>query len=289
MILTIGDLQLDEARKLVLLQGHQLSLSPTAFDVLACLMRQSPAVVSVDELLATVWQNKVVNRDTVKQQIKSLRDQLGTQAKLVESVRGYGYRINLDEIPQSQVVQRQQAWYLKPSFHVSVLLIVTSLAVATGWLFRQPSESTEQSAILILPLKVAVLPFTLLDSTDKAVPRFLQDELTTLLSRQEGFRVISVSAVDHAVQRGFSVDEYASQLDVDVLFEGSVREKNAGYQVNIRMVLTKNSIAVWRDSFDVSGKDREHLLSSIRQPLEIFLKKKHRYLQSRQTARLENQ
>ncbi|WP_395376803.1 winged helix-turn-helix domain-containing protein [Marinicella sp. W31] len=289
MILTIGDLQLDEGRKSVLLHGRQLSLSPTAFDVLSCLMRKSPAVVSVDELLSTVWHNKVVNRDTVKQQIKSLRDQLGQQGTLVESVRGYGYRIKINETQQNITTESSQSWYLSRWFHVSLMLVMTSLAVVTAVTFNGKPEKEPSAAVLMLPLKVAVLPFTLLDSNDKAVPQFLQDELTTLLSRQEGFRAISVSAVDHAVHRGFSVDEYASQLDVDVLFEGSVREKADGYQINIRMVLTQNSIAVWRDSFYVTGKDRDHLLSSIKQPLEIFLKKKHGYLERRQTAKLISQ
>ena len=287
MILSIGDLQLDEARKAVRLQGRQLSLSPTAFDLLACLMRKSPGVVSVDELLSTVWQNKVVNRDTVKQQIKSLRDQLGKQAKLVESVRGYGYRINLNEVPEESNASSHQPWFLKQWFHISLVMVVASMAVFASWWFNKTPEQ-EGGTILMLPLKVAVLPFTLLDSTDNAVPRFLQDELTTLMSRQEGFRAISVSAVDHALHRGFSVDEYASELDVDMLFEGSVREKDDGYQINIRMVWTENSVAVWRDSFDVAGKDREHLLNSIKQPLAEFLKKKYGYLERKQIANQHN-
>ncbi len=274
-ILSCGQLSLNKALKKVEYNGQSLNLSPNSFELLAHLMQQSPAVVSVDELLAEVWHNKVVNRETVKQQIKALRDQLGAAASLVTSVRGFGYQI---KPPEDTTVAAEQD--LARDFRLYrirwVVVLVVAVIGVLFWLGYAGKNSSIQ-----LPLKTATLPFKLLDSTDQDLVWLLQEELTNMLSRQADVRAISISAVEHAKYQNYSSAEYAEQLDVDMLFEGSIQESETGYEVSVRMVWTKNSVAVWRDNITIAGKDRQQVVSQTRDTLRDFINKKVTYIKSK--------
>ncbi len=273
-ILCCGRLSLNQALKTVEFGGETINLSPNSFELLAHLLQQSPAVVSVEELLATVWHGKVVSRETVKQQIKALRDQLGDAAFMVESVRGFGYQIKAPEATTSAASELDKDFRLY-RIRWAALLAITVIGALFGLGYLQQKPSIE------LPLKTATLPFKLLDSTDQDLVLLLQDELTNMLSRQEDVRAIAISAIEHAKYQNYSTEAYAEQLDVDMLFEGSIQEHSAGYQVSVRMVWTQNSVAVWRDNIIIEGKDRQHLVSQTRDTLRDFINKKVAYIKTR--------
>ncbi len=274
-LLCCDQLVLNQSLKTVEYRGKALYLSPTSFDLLFHLMRQAPSVVSVDELLKLVWVDKVVNRETVKQQIKTLRDQLGEAAVLVESVRGFGYQIKSSEVGLAKLKQHgkkrryiiKNVWMLLP-----ILLIIFSL---NGYL------NLGSRLNLSLPLKTATLPFKLLDSDDQDLVLLLQDELTSMMSKQEDVKAISVSALEHAEYKNYSLQEYADMLNVDVLFEGSIQEQHTGYQVNVRMVWTQTSMAVWRESLNIEEKNRELLLAKTSDSLQSFIQKKVAHIKSK--------
>jgi two-component system, OmpR family, response regulator RegX3 len=77
--------------------GAQLDLTPREFELLACLMRNAGRVLNRDQLLRQAWNWEiVVETKTVDTHIKRLRDkieQAGGDPTVVETVRGYGYRI----------------------------------------------------------------------------------------------------------------------------------------------------------------------------------------------------
>ncbi len=272
-ILRCGRLSLDQAVKVVEFDGQVINLSPNSFELLAHLLQQSPAVVSVDELLATVWRNKVVTRETVKQQIKSLRDQLGEAAFMVASVRGFGYQIKAPEAATA-VASEVSKDFRMYRIRWAAVLVITVIGALFGLGYLQQKPSIE------LPLKTATLPFKLLDSTDQDLVLLLQDELTNMLSRQQDVRAIAISAIEHAKYQNYSTEAYAEQLDVDMLFEGSIQEHAAGYQVSVRMVWTQNSVAVWRDNITIDGKNRQHLITQTRDTLRDFINKKVAYIKS---------
>ncbi len=268
-IIQCGPLVLNQALKTVTYQGQNISLSPTAFELLAHLMAQAPAVVSVDQLLAQVWPQKVVNRDTVKQQVKTLRDQLGEAAVLIQSVRGFGYQINTSQT-KHQPDSKRRGWL------AALVVFMLLLTAVSGWWY------TASRPTMVLPLETATLPFKLIDSADQDLVVMLQEELTQMLSRQSDVRAIAVSALAHADDQQYSPKEYAQHLNVDVMFEGSIRELADGYAINVRMIWTHNSVAVWREHIEVAVKDRELVVSETREALRTFINKKVAYIK-RQT------
>ena len=73
-----------------------IDLTPREFELLTCLMRNAGKVVSREDLLHDAWNWEFITETkTVDTHIKRLRDKIeaaGYDPKLVETVRGYGYR-----------------------------------------------------------------------------------------------------------------------------------------------------------------------------------------------------
>ena len=73
-----------------------INLTPREFELLACLMKNAGKVVSREDLLHDAWNWEFITETkTVDTHIKRLRDKIeaaGYDPKLVETVRGYGYR-----------------------------------------------------------------------------------------------------------------------------------------------------------------------------------------------------
>lgn len=74
-----------------------IDLTPREFELLACLMRHAGKVLGREQLLRQAWGwEYLVETKTVDTHVKRLRDKLeaaGADPGLVETVRGYGYRI----------------------------------------------------------------------------------------------------------------------------------------------------------------------------------------------------
>jgi two-component system response regulator RegX3 len=91
-------IRLDETSHEVMNGDTPIDLTPREFELLACLMQNSGKVLSRDQLLRQAWGWEiVVETKTVDTHIKRLRDKLeaaGVDPNIVETVRGYGYRLN---------------------------------------------------------------------------------------------------------------------------------------------------------------------------------------------------
>jgi two-component system response regulator RegX3 len=90
---------LDETAHEATCEGGPIDLTPREFELLACLMRHAGKVLSRDQLLHEAWGWEfLVETKTVDTHVKRLRDKLqqaGADPGIVETVRGYGYRISV--------------------------------------------------------------------------------------------------------------------------------------------------------------------------------------------------
>ncbi len=92
-VLTRGSITLDTARHRVEIAGREVELTPTEFRLLQYFMERPGRVLSRDQLLNSVWGSEVFVTDrTVDTHVKRLRSKLGSDADLIETVRGVGYR-----------------------------------------------------------------------------------------------------------------------------------------------------------------------------------------------------
>jgi len=92
--LAVGPIVLDETSRRVTLDGRSIDLSPREFSLLECLLRHPGQTLSRDQLLDQAWPFSVaVTPNAVDAYIHYLRDKLGGAGRLIETVRGVGYRL----------------------------------------------------------------------------------------------------------------------------------------------------------------------------------------------------
>ena len=93
-VVSIGDLVLDADTWRVSWQDQPLKVGPTEFKLLQYLMRHPERVHTRGQLLDKVWGDHVyIEERTVDVHVKRLREALGNAARMVETVRGAGYRL----------------------------------------------------------------------------------------------------------------------------------------------------------------------------------------------------
>ena len=94
--ISAGGITLNEDTHVAQGDKGAIDLTPREFELLACLMRNAGKVVSREDLLHDAWNWEFITETkTVDAHIKRLRDKIesaGYDPKLVETVRGYGYR-----------------------------------------------------------------------------------------------------------------------------------------------------------------------------------------------------
>ena len=97
VVLSVGGVEIDEARHEVRTAGGDVTLTAKEFDLLAFLARNRGIVFSRDRLLDRVWgYERAVDTRTVDSHVKSLRQKLGEAGSVVKTVRGVGYKVDAD-------------------------------------------------------------------------------------------------------------------------------------------------------------------------------------------------
>ncbi len=92
--LEIGSIVLDSERHEATLKGTPIELTATEFRLLRLLMERKGRVQTREHLLLNVWNYETeIETRTVDTHIRRLREKLGDQADLIETLRGVGYRM----------------------------------------------------------------------------------------------------------------------------------------------------------------------------------------------------
>ncbi|RZW19125.1 MAG: response regulator transcription factor [Desulfobulbaceae bacterium] len=91
--IVVGDLEIDKGRHEVMLQGELLHLTMTEFGILALLASKPGWVFSRQQIIDSVrGYDFLITPRAIDVQIFGLRKKMGDFGKLVETVRGVGYR-----------------------------------------------------------------------------------------------------------------------------------------------------------------------------------------------------
>ena len=91
-------LNIDTDSRLVSLDAVPLELSPKEYDLLAFLFENRGKALSRQQILNQVWNfDYYGDLRTVDTHINRLRSKLGDSASLVQTIRGYGYRFEVEK------------------------------------------------------------------------------------------------------------------------------------------------------------------------------------------------
>ena len=93
-VVVVGALQIDRAHHRVTAAGQPVDLTATEFKLLLTLAQRRGRVQSRAQLLEEVWDAAPdVQTRTVDMHVQRLRAKLGEAADLIETIRGFGYRM----------------------------------------------------------------------------------------------------------------------------------------------------------------------------------------------------
>ena len=235
MIYAFEKYLLDSNRRELRRAGNVVSIEPQVFDVLELLVRAHPSMVSRKELIAKVWDGRIVSDSTISSRIAAARAAIGdsgNEQRLIQTFSRRGFR-----------------------FVGSVRM-------------QQQVELTSVEAELKLQGKpsIAVLPFANIPQDDRKHQEFVHgivEDITTDLSQ---FRWLAVVARNvSCAHKGWAVDikEGGRDLGAHYLLEGSVRREDNRLRVTTRLIEPTTGAHLWAKRFDQEDNDYFELQDQI--------------------------
>jgi two-component system phosphate regulon response regulator PhoB len=93
-VLEVGPLRIDRAAYRVAVNGAEVELTPTEYKLLMLLAERRGRLQDRGQLLQSVWEAAPdLQTRTVDMHVQRLRAKLGAAGELIETVRGFGYRL----------------------------------------------------------------------------------------------------------------------------------------------------------------------------------------------------
>ncbi len=93
-VVKVGPILIDKSAHRVTVDGEEIELTPTEFKLLQMLAERRGRVQARGHLLETVWEAAPdIQTRTVDMHVQRLRTKLGPAGELIETVRGFGYRM----------------------------------------------------------------------------------------------------------------------------------------------------------------------------------------------------
>src|SRR5215831_13726801 len=95
LLYSFEDFSLDTARRELRRGGALIALQPQVFDLLEYAIRNRKRVVSKDDLLAAVWNGRIVSESTLSTRINAARSAIGDsgeEQRLIRTAHGKGIR-----------------------------------------------------------------------------------------------------------------------------------------------------------------------------------------------------
>lgn len=94
----IKGLEMDKNRRVVRVDGERVELSPKEYELLLYFIENQNLAVSREQILNAVWNYDYYgDARTVDTHVKRLRYKLGSKGDLIQTVRGLGYRFEVEK------------------------------------------------------------------------------------------------------------------------------------------------------------------------------------------------
>jgi TolB-like protein/DNA-binding winged helix-turn-helix (wHTH) protein/Tfp pilus assembly protein PilF len=273
-----------DARELTKL-GKLLPMQEQPFQLLVMLLKKPGALVTREELRASLWPQTVVDFDHgLNKAIGKIRDALGDSAenpRFIQTVARRGYRFLADvtvagggpidtaapeihsvpapaesgPVPPTGRSGRPAAW-------TATGLVVALLLAASWYYFYSPSR-------FALPAirSLAVLPLENLsgDASQDYFADGMTDELITQLAHIGTLRVISRSSVMTYKHVHKPLAEIGRELDVQAVVEGTVFRSGDRVRLSAQLIRVPADENLWAQSYEGDIRDSLALQSKVAQ------------------------
>ena len=268
-----GPFRLDAAERLLLRDGHPVSLTPKAFDTLLALVESSGHIVEKDDLMEKVWPDAVVEESTLAQNVFTLRralDEGSSEHQYIETIPKHGYRfvaavkepggeadaLIVKKHTRSRIVTEEEeqiiahtgiATRLGWKLRLTVLVFVVLLAGVSAALVVLRNSKTKDTETSPAGRIIAVLPFKPIstEGRDEYLELGMADALITKLSSINQVVVRSTNSVRKYAALEQDPIAAGQELKVDSVLEGSIQRLEDRLRVTARLVSVEDGASLW--------------------------------------------
>jgi TolB-like protein len=223
---------LDTDRRELRGQSGLISLEPQVFDLLTYLVRNRDRVVSKDDIVAAVWDGRVISESALTTRINATRSAIGDSGEAQRLIRTLPRR-GLRFVGEVREVRDQAA------------------AAPT-----QPAQSANRLTLPDRP-SIAVLPFANMsgDPEQDYFANGIAEEIITALSRMRLLFVIARNSSFTYKGRDVDVRQVGRELGVRYVLEGSVRKGANRLRITGQLVEAASGVHLWADRFEGELED----------------------------------
>lgn len=101
----VGDIELDDSLKQVLVRGEEVRLTPKEYQILLMLIKKPGRIFSAEMIYESVWEEQAINTETIMVHIRNLREKIEIKPKKPEYLKvvwGLGYKLEGDKNHEKQ-------------------------------------------------------------------------------------------------------------------------------------------------------------------------------------------
>ena len=260
--------------------------------LLTCLAEHAGEVVSIDQLLDEAWPGVVVTPDSVYQAVTALRRLLGDDARqprYIATVPRRGYRLVAavealavpppaePEVPKMEVeapaatagmpeqaspipVSAAATGRRKLALPAALAAIIVAGLLAVPMLRNEAVGHPLAAPATVAPTTqaIAVMPF--LDLTDEMSEEPFADgmveEVIGKLSKFPALKVAPPASSFFYKEKKITLAEFARQLHVTYVVDGSVRKAGETLRVAARLTRADDGFVVWSETYDRNWRDK---------------------------------
>ncbi|MEQ8516486.1 MAG: winged helix-turn-helix domain-containing protein [Chromatocurvus sp.] len=247
-----------------------LRLEPQVARLLDYFLNHQGTLISRDELMAAVWDDRIVTDDAVNRCISILRHTLTPDERnaYIETVVRRGFishfppphgetvpfqaKVPLERralerrAPPVQEPKSRKPWLLLAIAGVATLTLLTAFSML---------DSASPSAPAATPARapmVAVLPFIATGTEEESdfFARGVHDDLLTQLAQLESIQVISRASVSGYSTGERRIGEIGRELGADAILEGTVQTVGNQIRINAQLIDARSDLHLWAEQYD---------------------------------------
>lgn len=283
MIFTINECSVDTDAYEVRRNGSLVRVEPQVFDLLVQLLENRDRLVTKDEIIARVWNGRVVSEAALSSRIKAVRQAIGDDGAsqaLIRTVRRRGFRVVAEVTqsagpvgasaptdadatgsqrppPDASEASGQHGNSKSARAALAALVVAVVLGSAAGWYLLQPARyagTPIAPAALGMPAGpgIAVLRFNNPsgDSTLNFLEGALTEEIVTQLTRFSELRVATRALTSEYDRNELDVKDVGRRLGVEFLVQGSLRRSEDRVRLTAQLIKAADGRLLWADSYE---------------------------------------
>ncbi len=221
---------LDTERRELRRGSNLISVTPQVFDLLCYLIHNRERVVSKDDLIAAIWNGRVVSDSALTTRMNVARnaiDDRGEQQRLIKTFARKGFRF-VGEVREEQLSDGLAA--------AGVVLV----------------DSSKPAPALPDKPSVAVLPFVNKSGNPQQdiFAQGLTEDTITELSRFSDLFIIAPNSSLHYRGSSPTVGQVGRELGVRYVVEGSVRRSHDNIRITVQLIEAATGASCWAERYD---------------------------------------